>query len=80
VARRSAPPLARLGRRAERCLEEDLEALVVGLKGDHVPKARAALKEYLRNLNDPKQPDDERFQILLEAPFRAPPKPRQQRR
>jgi hypothetical protein len=51
-----------------------------GTKGDHVAPARAALKEYLRNVNEPGQPDDERFAILLEAPFKAPPKPRAERR
>jgi hypothetical protein len=51
-----------------------------GTKGDHVAPARAALKEYLRNVNQPGQPDDERFKILLEAPFKAPPKPRAERR
>ena len=52
----------------------------VGTKGDHVAPARAALKEFLRNVNGPGQPDDERFAILLEAPFKAPPKPRAERR
>ena len=51
-----------------------------GTKGDHVAPARAAIKEYLRNVNEPGQPDDERFAILLEAPFKAPPKPRAERR
>lgn len=46
----------------------------VGLKGAHVPPARAAIKKYLQNLNDPKQPDDEQFDALIEAPFKAPPK------
>lgn len=46
----------------------------VGIKGDHVPAARAALKDYLRRLNEPKQPDDARFDSLIEAPFKAPPK------
>jgi hypothetical protein len=31
-------------------------------------------------VNEPGQPDDERFKILLEAPFKAPPKPRAERR
>ncbi len=44
-----------------------------GLKGDHVP-ARSALKNFLQRLNDPKQPDDARFELLLEAPFKSPPK------
>ncbi len=48
----------------------------VGIKGDHVAPARAALKNYLRNLNDPNQPDDARFELLVEAPFKAPPKKR----
>jgi uncharacterized protein YPO0396 len=45
-----------------------------GMKGDHVAPARSALKEYLRNLHEPNQPDDSRFEALLEAPFREPPK------
>ena len=48
----------------------------VGLKGAHVPPARAAIKKYLQNLNDPKQPDDTQFETLIEAPFKAPPKKR----
>ena len=46
----------------------------VGLKGAHVAPARAALKTYLQRLNDPKQPDDAHFEMLVEAPFKAPPK------
>ncbi|HEY5664070.1 MAG TPA: hypothetical protein VIS05_08555 [Ilumatobacter sp.] len=48
----------------------------VGMKGDHVAPARAALKAYLQRLNEPNQPDDARFEMLLEAPFKAPPKKR----
>ena len=48
----------------------------VGLKGAHVPPARAALKKYLQQLNQPKQPDDAQFEMLVEAPFKAPPKKR----
>lgn len=44
----------------------------VDLKGDSVVKAREALKTYLRNLNDARQPDDVAFSVLLEAPFRPP--------
>lgn len=51
----------------------------VGIKGDHVPAARAALKDYLRRLNEPKQPDDARFDALIEAPFKAPPKKKNDR-
>ncbi len=46
----------------------------VGMKGDHVAAGRSALKDFLRRLNEPKQPDDARFESLLEAPFKAPPK------
>ena len=43
---------------------------------DHVAGARKALKKYLQNLNEPNQPDDARFEMLIEAPFKAPPKKR----
>lgn len=46
----------------------------VGMKGDHVVAARSALKDFLRRLNEPKQPDDARFESLIEAPFKVPPK------
>jgi hypothetical protein len=46
----------------------------VGLKGAHVPPARSALKAYLQRLNEPGQPDDAQFEMLIEAPFKAPPK------
>jgi hypothetical protein len=45
------------------------------LTGVHVPAARSALKNYLRQLNDPNQPNDAAFQQLLAAPF-AVPRPR----
>jgi hypothetical protein len=48
----------------------------VGLKGVQVAPARAALKQYLQRLNEPKQPDDSHFEMLIEAPFKAPPKKR----
>jgi len=51
----------------------------VGIKGDHVPAARSALKDFLRNLNEPKQPDDSRFESLIEAPFKVPPKKKNDR-
>ncbi len=47
-----------------------------GMKGDHIAPARSALKNYLRNLNDKNQPDDARFELLIEAPFKAPTKKR----
>lgn len=45
-----------------------------GMKGDHVAAGRSALKDFLRRLNEPKQPDDSRFESLIAAPFKAPPK------
>jgi hypothetical protein len=53
---------------------KDALARSVGAKGDHVAEARAALKSYLQRLNEPRQPDDARFEELIEAPFKAPPK------
>ena len=58
---------------------KDALARSVGLKGEHVAPARAALKTYLQRLNDPRQPDDAAFQALLEGPFRAPPKKKERR-
>ena len=58
---------------------KDALARSADTKGDHVQTARAALKAYLRQLNQPKQPDDTRFQALLDAPFRQPPKKRENR-
>jgi hypothetical protein len=55
---------------------KDALARSVGMRGDHVVQGRAALKNYLRQLNDPNQPDDARFELLIEAPFKAPPKKR----
>ena len=59
---------------------KDALARSVGAKGDHVVRARAALKSYLQRLNEPKQPDDARFEELVEAPFKAPPKRNTDRR
>jgi hypothetical protein len=53
---------------------KDALARSVGMKGEHVVAARASLKSYLQRLNDPNQPDDQRFEMLVEAPFRTPPK------
>lgn len=52
----------------------------VGMKGDHVVAGRAALKKYLQQMNEPNQPDDQRFEMLIEAPFKAPPKQRDNNR
>ncbi len=53
---------------------KDALARSVGVKGDHVAGARDALKEFLRRLNEPNQPDDARFEAMIEAPFKVPPK------
>ena len=53
---------------------KDAMSRSAGMKGAHVAPARAAIKRYLQQLNDPKQPDDARFELLIEAPFKAPPK------
>jgi hypothetical protein len=49
------------------------------LKGDHVMSARKALKAYLQKLNEPRQPTDDQFDAMVEAPFRQPPPKRQER-
>lgn len=51
----------------------------VGLRGDHVAPARAAVKGYLQRLNEPRQPDDAAFAALIEGPFQVPPKKRERR-
>jgi hypothetical protein len=53
---------------------KDALARSVGVKGDHVAPARASLKMYLQRLNEPNQPDDARFELLINGPFTAPPK------
>lgn len=59
---------------------KDALARSVGAKGDHVAAGRAALKQYLRQINEANQPDDQRFEMLIEAPFKAPPKKRDNNR
>ncbi len=59
---------------------KDALARSVGAKGDHVTAGRAALKRYLQQMNEPNQPDDARFEMLIEAPFKAPPKKRDNNR
>lgn len=41
-----------------------------------MPPARKSLKMFLQNLNGSNQPDDGRFEMMIEAPFKAPPKKR----
>ncbi len=55
---------------------KDAMSRSVGLKGAHVAPARAAIKSYLQQLNGPNQPDDAQFDMLVEAPFKVPPKKR----
>ena len=59
---------------------KDALARSVGAKGDYVVAGRAALKTYLQRLNEPKQPDDAQFEVLLAAPFTPPPKKNTDRR
>jgi len=54
---------------------KDALARSAELKGAHVPAARKALKLFLQNLDQPRQPSDEAFQALLDAPFTEPPRP-----
>jgi len=53
---------------------KDALARSTDLKGEHVVAGRAALKLFLRSLNDARQPSDEQFEAIIEAPFKAPPK------
>ncbi len=79
-AKREPTEEERATRKARVAAAKDALARSVGLRGDHVPPARAALKSYLRRLNEPNQPGDDQFQALVEGPFRVPPKPRGERR
>ena len=81
-ARRNAPPgpkrviseEEKATRKDRVAKAKDALARSVGAKGEQVAPARAALKTYLQRLNEPKQPDDAQFDVLIEAPFKAPPK------
>jgi hypothetical protein len=53
---------------------KDALARSTDLKGEHVVAGRAALKLFLRSLNEDRQPSDEQFEAIIEAPFKAPPK------
>ncbi|MEP1123370.1 MAG: hypothetical protein ABJH68_05705 [Ilumatobacter sp.] len=59
---------------------KDAMSRSLGMKGDHVTAGRAAIKKYLQQMNEPNQPDDQRFEMLIEAPFKAPPKKRDNNR
>lgn len=69
----------RATRKARVAAAKDALARSTGLRGDHVAPARAALKAYLRGLNERRQPDDDQFAALVEGPFRVPPKKRERR-
>jgi hypothetical protein len=60
-------------RRARVAAAKDALARSVPLSASHVAPARAALRVYLRRLNEPRQPSDEMFQALIDAPFREAP-------
>jgi len=62
----------RATRRTRVAAAKDALSRSASLSGSHVPPARAALRDFLRNLNEPQQPTDARFQMLVEAPFRDP--------
>ena len=73
-ARREFSDEEKAARKERVAKAKDALARSVGLKGEHVAPARTALKSYLQRLNEPKQPNDEQFTALIEAPFNAPPK------
>lgn len=78
-SRRPPTEEERATRKARVAAAKDALARSNGLRGDHVAPARAALKTYLRRLNEPHQPSEDQFAALLEGPFRAPPKLRERR-
>lgn len=80
-ARKNKQPVVRTdeekaARKARVEKAKDALARSVAVKGDHVAGARDALKDFLRRLNEPNQPDDARFEAMIEAPFKVPPKKR----
>lgn len=78
--RKHQPTPEEAAKRKERVMAaKDALKRSVGLRGDHVAPGRAAIKLYLQRLNEPKQPDDEMFKALIEAPFTVPPKRKERR-
>jgi hypothetical protein len=59
-------------RRERVAAAKDALARSAALGASHVAPARAALREYLRKLDEPRQPSDETFVALIDAPFRQP--------
>ena len=62
----------RATRRARVAAAKDALQRSAQMQGAHVTQARAALKSYLRELNQPRQPTDAAFQAMVERPFHDP--------
>jgi hypothetical protein len=62
----------RAARRARVVAAKDALSRSAALQGAHVASARAALKAFLRGLDEPTQPSDAAFQALLDRPFSDP--------
>lgn len=70
---RRRPTAAEKALRKERVAAvKDVLSRSAALQGSHVTTARQALKAYLRNLDEPRQPDPAAFANLLDGPFRDP--------
>ena len=78
-ARREVSEEERALRKERVAAAKDALKRSVGLRGEQVGPARAALKLYLQRLNEPRQPDDATFKALVEAPFQAPPRKKERR-
>jgi hypothetical protein len=78
-AKRQPTEAERAQRKERVAAAKDALARSVGLRGEQVAPGRAALKLYLQRLNEPNQPDDATFKVLLEAPFTVPPKRKERR-
>lgn len=65
-------PAERATRRARVVAVKDALQRSVHLQGPQVGQARAALKAYLRQLDEPRQPSEAAFQAMLERPFHDP--------
>ena len=64
-------------RRARVAAAKDALQRSAQLDGRHVVAGRAALRAYLRQLDDPRQPNDAVFEELVAAPFRPIPEKRE---
>jgi hypothetical protein len=79
AARREVSDAERALRKERVAAAKDALKRSVGLRGEQVAPARAAIKLYLQRLNEPRQPDDATFKVLIEAPFQAPPRKKERR-